>query len=698
MRWFFILFFSGIFPLAAGEPGKAALELIEDLRDPEESGKIVGKLEISKFCGPRKERAIKENWQARASWAREGKYEFRVLDEKSDGELGAVLIGASTPENPELAEVISLVLVRRDGNWKVGPVEGRFENTDLGFDEEILKRAGELELWVARERVGAIAELRSAELRKFRGAMAGAVPDDDLKTLGPSEVVERFISDAEAGNTNALIVWQGYFERDEFPEVDWERNLRLTRLGLAGKDRQKVWRLLTSKQVMKVVMDDDEEGGEKANILVGFLSAYETGTMNDHVNPVRFPLTKTKAGWRVELPVFFSLADEEARAFRNARNRNFNWEDRTGVKRMFGVFEERNEKIREKEAETVLQGMRKDLSQGDLDTFLRRHYRFVEEKKKEKDDDDDDDVELPAGRFIQPQRGNGPDEQRAKIYEEAVKWWSESLKSREELEVEVSGVFFEGETGLAILSLPPSADTWKPVYQKLWLGKRKDGWLILPGREEPLGLSFPEEHTKDIARLKGRYLEEEERITEALLQKVLKVVVLDQGKGSAAPEEKALELVGEWRETARTKGMLPLLKQSAVRERPKKAELLLRNVGFLRQGAAAAAAPDEILGTKAAGRYRAVSIAVEMVAGTEMQCPLMIVVPVKGGHRVLVDIELPFETNGGISILNEERLDELSNELSKEDLAAIKELREWHQKTARPVWEKWKQVQAANKE
>jgi hypothetical protein len=78
-----------------------------------------------------------------------------------------------------------------------------------------------------------------------------------------------------------------------------------------------------------------------------------------------------------------------------------------------------------------------------------------------------------------------------------------------------------------------------------------------------------------------------------------------------------------------------------------------------------------------------------------MQCPLFFVVPVEGGFRVLVDIELPLEVNRGISLLNEDRMAELSGALSQEDFAAISELRKWHQKTARPIWEKWNREREA---
>lgn len=700
MRWFVLSLVICFLPLMGEEPGGVALAVMQDLRKSDEQSKIVDRLGISRFCGPRKRESIEEHWQARASWAEDGKFSFQLLDEKIDDDLAAVLIGAATPNSPDLSTVIPLALVKTGGKWKVAPVEGSFENAGLGFGAEVRARAGALEYWLSGEQVVATVRLQRAEMEKFKKAMEGAVPEEDLRGFGARKVLESFIKAAEEGNTEAMIVWQGYFERDEFPNLNWEQHLRATRLGVNGEDRQNVWRLLTSKQVLKVVLDDEDRNSDgEANLLVGFLSPFETGTMNDNLNPVRFPMKKTMAGWRVGLPVFFSLADEDSRAFRNARNQDFNWEDRTGVRRIFRAFEERYEKIREKEAGSVIEGLLKDAAAGDLTTFLRRHYRYVEEKKEDQEEEgaeaEDDGEPLLQQRIIGGRGRNEPDEKRQSLYLEVIKWWSELHHDRRATEGELSGLFVEGKIALAILSLPPSSDTWKPVYQRVWLGWRQDGWMILPGRERPMLATYPAEEKEAIHRLAERYETELERITEEFLQNVLKEVTIDAGKGEAAHAELATKLVTDWRRVARNGGMLPLLKMSAVRERPEKAKDLLRDVGYLRKGAASAHEPDQVLGSQASGRFRAVSLASVVANGKEMQCPLFFVVPVEGGFRVLVDVELPLEVNRGISLLNEDRMDALSEALSKEDFAAITDLREWHQKTARPIWEKWNREREA---
>ena len=108
--------------------------------------------------------------------------------------------------------------------------------------------------------------------------------------------------------------------------------------------------------------------------------------------------------------------------------------------------------------------------------------------------------------------------------------------------------------------------------------------------------------------------------------------------------------------------------------------------------------PDQTLGSQAVGRFRGVSLLTDTGRGVDAGFPLYIVVPTPDGHRVLVDIELPLETNKGFRLLNNGRMEELAKEMSKEDLASIEKLREWHQGLSKPVWEKWELEKAKSKE
>ncbi|MDB4719966.1 hypothetical protein OAF15_03430, partial [Akkermansiaceae bacterium] len=230
--------------------------------------------------------------------------------------------------------------------------------------------------------------------------------------------------------------------------------------------------------------------------------------------------------------------------------------------------------------------------------------------------------------------------------------------------------------------------------QQVWMRQDASGWMILPGKVNPMVGTYLEGSEEDLRALSEQFVKDEVKLEEKFFTDVLKIVGRENPEGKAASEPQAKALVKEWRRIAREEDMMAFLSVSAVRKLPAKPTSLLRDLGFVRKGAASAMSPDQIIGSKAVGRFRGVSMMIDHAGGVDRACPLVLVVPTKIGHCVLVDVELPLETNKGIRLLNDERLESLAKEVSKEDLAAIEELREWHQKVSRPVWGKWKSEQA----
>jgi hypothetical protein len=316
MRQLITFFFAASLRVFSGEPSEVALELLRGFDSELSGAEISSSLAISPFCGPKKKDRIIELWEFRASWVKNGSYSFAPLREKADGDLSAVLIGATSPNGPDVSMVISLGVIRKEGKWQVAPVEGSFENTGLGFEADLKTRVRDLENWMALERTSEMTNLLRSEMEKFRKKMEGAVSPEVLSGNDAKQVMQDFLTAAGAGKTDAMIVWQGFLERDSLPERDWEMHLKATRKGMVNRDKQRVWRLLTSQRVMKVIISAGtnkrkvragNRDQEKADFLVGFLSSYETAPMDERLNPVRFQLNKTDRGWRVSLPAFFRV-------------------------------------------------------------------------------------------------------------------------------------------------------------------------------------------------------------------------------------------------------------------------------------------------------------------------------------------------------------------------------------------------------
>ncbi len=701
MRRLITFFFAASLRVFSGEPSEVALEFLRGFDGDLSEAEISSSLAISPFCGPEKKARIVEFWEARGSWKQNGNYSFRPLREKMDDNLSAVLIGATSPNGPDVSMVISLGVVRREGKWKVAPVEGSFENTGLGFEVDLKSRVRDLENWMALERTSEMTSLLRSEMGKFRKKMEGAVSPEFLAGNDAKQAMQEDLNAAEAGKTDSMIVWQGFLERESLPERDWEMHLKATRKGMVNQDKQRVWRLLTSQKVMKVIISNGkndieahaEEGVKReAEFLVGFLSSFEIE--GDRLSPVRFRLNMTNQGWRISLPAFFSYGDQDSRAFRTAKNDESDWKDREAVKKMFQVFEEQNKVVRAKSPEALLKAIIGDLETQDLDSFLQRHYREEKKAVKEEGNPADGGGGLLLQRNIVGRRGNPFDDRRSGRYIESVKWWGSSLKSRDPFSAKIVKLYRREKITLGILSFSGSGENWKPKYQQVWMRQDASGWMILPGKVSPMVGTYLEGSEEDLRALSEQFVEDEVKLEEKFFTDVLKIVGRENPEGKAASEPQAKALVKEWRRIAREEDMMAFLRVSAVRKLPAKPTSLLRDLGFVRKGAASAMSPDQIIGSKAVGRFRGVSMMIDHAGGVDRACPLVLVVPTKIGHCVLVDVELPLETNKGIRLLNDERLESLAKEVSKEDLAAIEELREWHQKVSRPVWGKWKSEQA----
>ncbi|MDB4265334.1 hypothetical protein N9891_01145 [bacterium] len=684
MRWIIFSFFLSSLGLFGAKPSEVALEFLQKVQT---SGEAEG-LGISDFCGPVKKKMIEERWQSRAAWLEAGEFRLGSLGEKIDGDLAAVLIGARSQENPDSASVIALGLVKKGDDWKVAPLEGRFENTGLGFEEAVKIRARGLEKWMSLGKVTGRDQILKEERERFRKTMEGVVDAEKLKLEDPEDVLNEFLAAAHAGETEKLLVWQGILERDELPERDWERDIEATRLGMKSSNSKSAWRTMRSNKVMKVIVEGQGDT-EDADYLVAFLSSFRTNPRNESLNAVRFKLNMTKYGWRIQLPTYFGYDHESQRVHRDAFNERF-YENRRSANEMGYVFEAENDTIRTDDPKAMLDGVVEDLKTGALHTFLQRHYREME-----KFDDEEEEGEEEENQANQIPVDGDIDERRMERYRAEVRWWGGALGHQETTRLSIQKLYQDGDLALGVFELNTSKDSSKPEYRELWMAKDEEGWMILPGDGEPLENSLLPSLIETRNKLSLAYSKDLLLFEKEYLAGLLKGFEIMDLTGSAIDEEGALKLVKEWQDVAARGSTRDLAGMSAARVIPEDTETFIKDFTYLRLSAGKSEVPARALGSKASGPFRAVSLMMDMGSNVAPVFPLAIVVPTKDGHRVLADIELPLETNKGIRLLNDGRIKALVKELPEKDLAAIKTLREWHQKLARPVWEKWSRDQAA---
>ena len=689
MRWISVLFLLGLLPLSGGEPTKAVLSILEKLKSTKQQPGVPGEIGISGFAGPKTRSLLNETWNQRADWIRNEKVEFFEGFEKIDGELSAVLVGARSADDPEEAEMMGFALRLEDGVWSVGPVEGSFNSMGLGFDKSLRTRVGELERWMAVERVTAADRLKKEALKRFKERMAKLVDPELLKSASPRDVMENFLAAARAGRTEELLVWQGVLERGDHDEIPWEEMISMTRKGMKNQDARNVWRLLNRPGVMQVLLDGEEDESEKS-MLVSFLAGFSTGRDSKKLRPVIFRVRKNPEGWRVSLPSYFAKADEDQWDHWRAHQREVHFRDEVNTERMASVYEEEHEPRRAVNPAELLDRVARDLFDGTMEKSLPYLFRDPpEENKKAEEDPEDEEVADPKDVLID-EDDLDPEVEKVKRYREFAVWWAKTSGNLKGIKVGAKKVYQSGDLALGVLEILPKNGGWMPEYHSIWMSKDGGGWLILPGLKRPLSGLLPEDLEDDRAKLSADISRDREQLEKEFLESLFKrVSALNDSENEAPSEEVALKITREWRNLVVGGNIPEILSRSAVRKMPESPLSILKNLTFLVKGAAVAEVPDRVLGNHVEGRMRGISLMVDGGRGISMDCPLMVVVPTEQGPRVLIDTELYLATNKGKKMRNDNEMARLKEKIPKEDFESLGKLLDWHEKTARPQWDKW---------
>ena len=689
MRWISVLFFLGLLPLSGGEPTKAVLSILEKLKSTKQQPGVPGEIGISGFAGPKTRSLLNEAWNQRADWIRGEKVEFFEGFEKIDGELSAVLVGARSADDPEEAEMMGFALRLEDGVWSVGPVEGSFNSMGLGFDKSLRTRVGELERWMAVERVTAADRLKKEALKRFKERMAKLVDPELLKSASPRKVMENFLAAARAGRTEELLVWQGVLERGDHDEIPWEEMISMTRKGMKNQDARNVWRLLNRPGVMQVLLDGEEDESEKS-MLVSFLAGFSTGRDSKKLRPVIFRVRKNPEGWRVSLPSYFAKADEDQWDHWRAHQREVHFRDEVNTERMASVYEEEHEPRRAVNPAELLDRVARDLFDGTMEKSLPYLFRDPPEENKEAEEDPEDEEVADPKDVLIDEDDLDPEVEKVKRYREFAVWWAKTSGNLKGIKVGAKKVYQSGDLALGVLEILPKNGGWMPEYHSIWMSKDGGGWLILPGLKRPLSGLLPEDLEDDRAKLSADISRDREQLEKEFLESLFKrVSALNDSENEAPSEEVALKITREWRNLVVGGNIPEILSRSAVRKMPESPLSILKNLTFLVKGAAVAEVPDRVLGNHVEGRMRGISLMVDGGRGISMDCPLMVVVPTEQGPRVLIDTELYLATNKGKKMRNDNEMARLKEKIPKEDFESLGKLLDWHEKTARPQWDKW---------
>ena len=664
MRLVSLFLFSSALSLFAGAPTDVLLQVLEKVKGGISNIEELEGLGISPFCGPNQQALIQKRWVALATWSQAEEAVFTAGSEKVEGDFAAVVIAANGKSGPDYLRMLGFGLRKKNGEWKVAPNEGSFANAGNGFEQTQREEAREMERWLAKERFFQGEKFYRLALKEFKKSLSAIVDAEVLKNAKAEEALEYFLAAVRAKKEKELLIWQGVLEREGDDETDWERVAEAAEIGLRGKDRMKVWNLLTDPSVLQVKIKSDPDSGE-SSVLMGFITSKGNNMRGGTNRVIRFNLENNGSGWRVKMPAFFAYANENYSTHSSAHHHEFNRRDEEYASELASIFEKQFIARRGKTPEDLMGLLAKDFGQEDY-----REYALLLHRK-EKAGDDAEEKNAAA-------EGNSD-----ALYIQAAQWWSDAKKVGSKATLQVVKHEVKGDLALGIFRSIRET-SWEPDFLSLWMMKTKAGWSFLPSSSE-----VPQKKTDDVKALEDYFKKEQKALKEDAGKNLLTGIGIVVPNELAPSEGIARKTALAWRKSLLSGKVFSLVGESGSIKVPESPKKLLRNLTASMKGARAGVVEDRFIDSKSEGVFHGVSLMVDAGRGLEMNCPLMVVAETEKGPRVLLDVELWLPTNRGKTMQNDTAFERLSKDLGEKDFASLKALFEWHKKVTRPVWDAW---------
>jgi hypothetical protein len=230
---------------------------------------------------------------------------------KLDGDLAGVLVRKISGFDPNQMQVFPIALVKRGAEWLAAPVPASFENSGIGYAAALRKRLKVLENWMLREQALDLATLREQSAERMRHKIEEQLPAATLRTLSSRQAAERFLESCENRNLPAILGLLGGLAT-ELPG-DWPLRAKAAERSVAaGRDLSGPWRLLVSKDVLRAIVHQEEDG---RSALVSLACLDPAGGLSPGSRPrvqlVHLDLSKSSDGlWRVNPPGYFLQKNE----------------------------------------------------------------------------------------------------------------------------------------------------------------------------------------------------------------------------------------------------------------------------------------------------------------------------------------------------------------------------------------------------
>jgi hypothetical protein len=253
---------------AGDDPGQTAVRYLEQVRAGKvnlEPGKDTA---LSPVTGEDKRAEIARRLQQLGKEL--GAEAFTTQEVKIDGDFSAALVIQDSPLDSSKLRVETIALLRQGDAWLPAPLPGSFENTSLGYNADRNRRQRELVDWMQTRQPAALEALRANAQERLRRLIREKISSEDLRTLPPRLLAQRFLKACRERDTAVLLGLLGGLSEPSFGGAA-ETPVNLNR-SFIGKTPAAEWRDFVSPQVIVSVLGETLET-DRARVSLGLLDS-----------------------------------------------------------------------------------------------------------------------------------------------------------------------------------------------------------------------------------------------------------------------------------------------------------------------------------------------------------------------------------------------------------------------------------------
>lgn len=621
-------------PAFAEDVGQVAISYLEKVREGKVDLSVGADTALSPHITERKRKLIEESVQKLSSQI--GKEKLIAGEIRQDGDFAAVMVLQGEDSDQIRFQVYPVALVKLKDGWRAAPMLASFENSVTAYTVSLRERLSKMEEWMMQQRVLEIENLRLRSVERLKKDIKNQFQAADLTGLTPLKILDRFQKAyAEDKKTEVLAYLGGY---SEIWPGDWESRVEAMRVAFSPKVKDLYpWRLLASKDVVRVVVGESIEGNQ-ATVSLAYIDPQWIGDSGGDggIQIVHFDLSKDEQSiWRLNLPEVFLQNDKDA------SQNGLDMDDH-----LLGDFAKC---LRESSPQLYANGFEqagveviKLLENGGVGELLRW-------------------VDFPAE----------PEAAKAVCLRAVKDWWLVRSPNAFCSAVKM-GSRVEGDWAVIVYYWFSLNQADRVELRPLYFQKKAGGWAWIPGSAGNIDPKAGEIFSDWMSEEDASWQDQAMRQLWASVTPLDKLN-FDQQVGDA--EVKAW--AERWRKALQQKNIGELLKMSArLRKGKDVSQKLFRNLGY--ELALERRAKGEFKGIHRSGKW--VGVGFEHGTGEQKVFSMMLLVPTDDGLKALSEIDLVSDVNRTRKFLNKVSFDRMKTHVSEAELEEIKGLFEEFEK------------------